>query len=108
MAKLDLKKTKLKQYYSGKPGEIVLVDVPKLQFLMIDGSGYPGTSQEYADAMGTLYPLSYTLKFNAKKIGKDYVVMPLEGLWWAENMEVFNTARDKSQWDWTMMILTPD
>ncbi|UCG04107.1 MAG: GyrI-like domain-containing protein [Candidatus Heimdallarchaeota archaeon] len=110
MKKIDFKK-ELKEYYSNvSPKEFSIVDVPPLNFLMIDGQGYPGTSQEYQDAMQTLYPLSYTLKFMMKKKGKDYVVMPIEGLWWAENMNVFTEAfmEKKDEWLWTSMIMQPD
>lgn len=80
-----------------------------MQYLMIDGHGNPNTAQEYKDALTTLYPVAYKLKFMSKKqLDKDYVVPPLEGLWWAEDMQHFTSSRDKSQWDWTMMILTPD
>ncbi|MEZ4638244.1 MAG: sulfatase-like hydrolase/transferase [Caldilineaceae bacterium] len=52
---------------------------------------------------------AYKLKFAVKKAAQvDYVVPPLEGLWWAEDMDTFTHARDKSAWDWTMMIMTPD
>ncbi|MFX0015233.1 MAG: GyrI-like domain-containing protein [Promethearchaeota archaeon] len=110
MRKVDLKK-ELKDFYSGVSAkEFSIVDVPPLQFLMIDGQGYPGTSQEYQDAMMTLYPLSYTVKFMMKKYGKDYVVMPLEGLWWAKDMFVFTVAfmERKEEWLWTSMIMQPD
>ncbi|UCE14202.1 MAG: GyrI-like domain-containing protein [Candidatus Heimdallarchaeota archaeon] len=110
MSKIDLKK-ELKNYYSGVSAkEFSIVDVPPLNFLMIDGQGYPGTSQEYQDAMMTLYPLSYTLKFMMKKKGKDYVVMPLEGLWWAKDMMVFTEAfmERKDEWLWTSMIMQPE
>ncbi len=111
MKKTDFKK-ELKDYYSGVSAkEFSIVDVPPLKFLMIDGQGYPGTSQEYQDALQTLYPLSYTLKFMGKKKGKDYVVMPLEGLWWADNMSVFSTEffeKNKDAWKWTSMIMQPD
>ncbi|MHA2247408.1 MAG: GyrI-like domain-containing protein [Candidatus Hodarchaeales archaeon] len=110
MKKLDFKK-ELKDFYSGVSAkEFSIVDVPPLQFLMIDGQGYPGTSQEYQDAMQALYPLSYTLKFMGKEKGKDYVVMPLEGLWWANDMDVFTEAfmERKDEWLWTSMIMQPD
>ncbi|MFX0207439.1 MAG: GyrI-like domain-containing protein [Candidatus Hodarchaeota archaeon] len=110
MKKIDFKK-ELKDFYSGVSAKgFSIVDVPPLKFLMVDGQGYPGTSQEYQDAMMTLYPLSYTLKFMSKKIGKDYVVMPLEGLWWAKDMEVFTEAfmERKDEWLWTSMIMQPD
>ena len=80
-----------------------------MQFLMADGHGDPNTAQEYTDAVEALYGVAYKLKFMSKKeLEKDYVVPPLEGLWWAEDMETFTTSRDKSAWDWTMMIMQPD
>ena len=75
---------------------------------MVDGHGDPNTAQVYQDALQALYAVAYKIKFNSKKIGKDYVVPPLEGLWWAESMDFFSTQRDKNTWDWTMMIMQPD
>ena len=64
--------------------------------------------QEYQDAMETLFPVSYKTKFLSKKQNnQDYVVMPLEGLWWAENMEEFS-IEDKESWKWTVMIMQPE
>ncbi len=75
----------------------------------MDGSGDPNTSAEYAAALGALYPIAYTLKFASKaRLAKDYVVMPLEALWWAKDMNAFTVDRDKSQWNWTAMIMIPD
>jgi hypothetical protein len=75
---------------------------------MIDGHGDPNTPV-YEAAVSALYPVAYGIKFRSKKeLGRDYVVMPLEGLWWAADMSTFTSARDKSQWDWTLMIMTPD
>ena len=106
MNKTDFKKT-LKHLYN-PPRRFVTVDVPEMQFLMVDGHGDPNTTQDYKDAVEALYAVAYKTKFRSKKdLGKDYTVPPLEGLWWAEDMETFIT-RDKSQWDWTMMIMTPD
>ena len=109
MTKLDLKK-KYKEFYSGKPEEVVNVIVPKFQYLMIDGSGYPGISQEYQEAMETLFPLSYSIKFLMKKKGQDYTVMPLEGLWWADDMDIFTLMDDsrKDEWKWTSLIHQPE
>lgn len=74
---------------------------------MVDGKGDPNTALEYADAIELLYGVSYTLKFLSKKeIGVDYVVPPLEGLWWAEDMSTFE-RREKAKWSWTMMIMVP-
>lgn len=108
MEKLDLKK-KLKHLYGPTAKEVVEVDVPAMNFLMIDGEGDPNTSKEYSDAIEALYPVSYALKFMVKKNGMeiDYGVMPLEGLWWADDMENFS-ADDKSTWKWTMMMMQPE
>ena len=106
MSKVDFKKT-LKQFYI-PPREFVIVDVPEMQFVMVDGHGDPNTAQEYKDAIEALYAVAYKMKFNSKKtLERDYTVPPLEGLWWAEDMATFLT-REKSQWDWTMMIMTPE
>ena len=75
---------------------------------MIDGHGDPNTSQAYKEALETLYAVTYTLKFASKKqLERDYVVMPLEGLWWVKDMLEFNQD-DKDAWDWTAMIMQPD
>ena len=95
--------------YRAKRGAFRIVDVPALQYLMIDGHGDPNTSPAFAEATGALYPLAYALKFASRQtLGRDYVVMPLEGLWWADDLATFTAARDKSRWDWTLMIMVPD
>lgn len=95
--------------YHAKPGEFRIVEVPDLHYLMIDGHGDPNTSPTFTHAVEALYPVAYTLKFASKReLGRDYVVMPLEGLWWADDMEAFTTSRAKSRWDWTLMIMVPD
>ncbi|WP_404285336.1 GyrI-like domain-containing protein [Glutamicibacter arilaitensis] len=106
-AKVDLKKAL--PSYQAKYEVFGLVEVPELKYLMIDGHGDPNTSAEYAHALQALYPVAYKLKFMSKReLGRDYVVMPLEGLWWAQDMSAFTAHRDKSQWDWTMMIMLPE
>ncbi|AID31884.1 hypothetical protein ACVILI_005705 [Mesorhizobium sp. USDA 4775] len=107
MEKIDFKKI-MKAFWQPPAGVFSLVDVPKLQFAMIDGKGDPNTSEEYRHAIEWLYSVSYPLKFMSKKeLGKDYGVAPLEGLWWAEDMSSFLTG-DKDLWSWTMMIMQPD
>ncbi|MBI1296177.1 hypothetical protein GC175_14580 [bacterium] len=107
MEKVDFKKTH-KHLYAPSPKDFVTVDVPTMHFLMIDGHGDPNVAQEYKDAVEALYTVAYKLKFTVKKTAAvDYVVPPLEGLWWAEDMSTFTQHRDKSAWDWTMMIMTP-
>ena len=94
--------------YRARSGAWDMIDVPPLRYLMIDGHGDPNTTV-YAEAVQTLYSVAYPLKFMSKKeLDRDYVVMPLEALWWAEDMMSFTQRRDKAQWDWTAMILTPD
>lgn len=107
MDKTDFKKSL--DSYKAKHHQFRIVDIPNSQYLMIDGHGDPNTSKEFQDAIYALYPIAYKLKFASKQqLGKDYVVMPLEGLWWAEDMSTFTSARDKSQWDFTLMIMQPD
>lgn len=107
MAKIDFKQQR-KHLYQPSAQVVVLVDVPAMNYLMIDGAGDPNTSQVYADAVETLFAVAYAVKFMVKKgpTALDYGVMPLEGLWWAEDMTTFSTL-DKSNWLWTMMIMQP-
>ena len=95
--------------YRARAGRFEVVDVPALRYLMIDGHGDPNTDAAFAGATEALYPLAYRLKFASKRLlERDYVVMPLEGLWWADDMDSFTASRDKSRWDWTLMIMVPD
>ncbi len=112
-AKRDLLK-ELKPLYAPPTKQVVEVDVPPMQYLMIDGKGNPNTAQEYKEAVGALFSAAYAIKFASKKAGADYGVMPLEGLWWMPPEEMGETfgevdfAADKDRWLWTMMILQPD
>ena len=105
--KTDLKKDL--PSYSARRGVFDVLDIPPLRYLMIDGHGDPNT-KPYADAISTLFPVAYKLKFLSKReLDRDYVVMPLEALWWSDDdMAAFTSDRDKSRWDWTAMILVPD
>ena len=90
------------------PPKPVLVDVPVLNYLMIDGHGDPNNNPEYQAVVETLFSLSYTLKFAIKKTeGFEYAVYPLEGLWWVPDMALFD-IQHKEDWDWTMMIVQPE
>lgn len=107
MDKIDLKKT-LKTLYSAPVGTFSVIDVPALDYFMVDGAGDPNTEPAYKTAVEALYAAAYTLKFMSKEaLQRDYVVPPLEGLWWADDMADF-VARQKSRWSWTMMIAVPD
>jgi hypothetical protein len=105
--KVDLKR-ELRRLYSVNRNP-TFVEVPELQFAMVDGHGDPNEAPEYAEAVQALFSVSYTARFALKRArdGFDYGVMPLEGLWWAQDMSAFTTS-DKSSWDWTMMIMQPE
>lgn len=107
MEKVDYKE-KLKHLYKPSAKRVGLVNVPKMNFLMIDGQGDPNTSPSFREAVESLYATSYTIKFMVKKgeLAVDYGVMPLEGLWWADDMSQFSVER-KNEWKWTLMILQP-
>lgn len=105
--KIDLKKEL--PAYTARRGTFDVLTVPPLRYLMIDGHGDPNTSQAFADAVASLYPLAYTVKFLSRnELDRDYTVMPLEAQWWSDDMDVFTSARDKSRWDWTLMNLVPE
>lgn len=107
MEKIDIKK-QYKALYSGRVGEFIVLDLPPLTYFSFDGAGDPNAVPEYMAAVEALYAASYTLKFMSKEIlERDYVVPPLEGLWWADDMADF-TARRKDCWRWRMMILIPN
>jgi hypothetical protein len=107
MEKLDLKKT-LKHLYEPSAKAFAVVEVPPMNFIMIDGHGNPNNSPEYVESLQALYSAAYTLKFNIKKeLAVDYPVMASEGLWWTDDMREFSTAR-KDDWKWTMMIMQPE
>lgn len=107
MSKIDFKK-ELKPLYQPSAKQFAVVDVPEMNFLMIDGHGNPNTEKAYGEAVEALYSVAFKLKFLSKKnLGSDYVVPPLEGLWWAQDMDAF-TAGKKDDWDWSMMIMQPE
>ena len=93
MEKIDLRK-QYKDLYTPSKKEFSLIEVPHLQYLMIEGHGDPHTLKPYRQAIQTLYDLTYTLKFGLKKSqGIDYTVMGLEGLWWMSDMNSFSMAK---------------
>ena len=108
MKTLDLLK-EYQQFYQQPKNIVSLIQVPKMNFLMIDGKGYPNNNPDYSDALGALYGVAYTLKFSVKKgpLQVDYKVMPLEGLWWTEDMSEF-TLEDRDNWLWRMMVMVPE
>lgn len=106
--KIDYKR-ELKQLYKASAKNAAVVDVPEMNFLMIDGLGDPNGSQPFQEAAEALFALSYALKFMIKKgpSAIDYGVLPLEGLWWADDMSSFGSG-SKSDWRWTLMIMQPE
>lgn len=110
--KVDFKKRDKSLYQPGKKPSIV--DVPEMTFFAVKGSGDPNTSEEYKEAVGALYALSYTIKMS--KMGSqcppgyfDYVVPPLEGLWLVDDQGFDGTnITDKSRFEWISMIRQPD
>ncbi|MEU1486267.1 GyrI-like domain-containing protein [Streptomyces sp. NPDC005752] len=105
-AKYDVKR-ELKKCYSPKNTDWELIDIPELHFLAFDGHGDPNTSATYRRAVEALYAVAYTVKFASKgDLCKDFVVGPLEGLWWADDMDDF-LARRKDNWRWRLLINVP-
>jgi len=111
MSPVDLVR-ELKPLYAPSAKHPVIVEVPELAFLMIDGRGDPNTSEAYQEAVEALYSIAYTAKFRLKKADpeRDFKVTPLEGLWWSDSeqprMDELQAQRD--DWNWTMMLALPD
>jgi len=106
MQPYDIRKER-KDLYAPKSGDFEIVEVPPMEFLMVDGRGDPNTSTAYRDAIKALYSASYAVRaVTRSRLGKVHTVGPLEGLWSADDLDVFRT-RDKGAWAWTMMIAQP-
>ena len=108
MKKVDYKK-ELKHLYNASAKKVEIVDVPGMTFLMVDGQGNPNTSDRFQQGVEALFSISYTLKFMIKRgdLQIDYGVLPLEGLWWADDMSAFSVEK-KDDWKWTAMIMQPE
>jgi hypothetical protein len=107
IVKVDFKKTL--PSYTAKAGKIDLIDVPSIRYLAVDAEGDPNTSDSFHQAIGSLYPLAYTLKFASKlDLDLDYAVMPLEALWWADDMDSFAVSQDKGAWHSTVLMMIPE
>lgn len=108
MKKIDYKK-ELKHLYRPSAKAVAMVEVPEMNFLMIDGAGDPNTTSFFQKATEALFAVSYQLKFMIKKGEQqvDYGVMPLEGLWWADDMTQFSVEK-KGDWQWTLMMMQPE
>jgi hypothetical protein len=106
MSKFDFKKD-MKQFYNPPKSKFTIVDVPSINFILGDGSGNPNENPRFQALAEAMYGLAYTVKFKCKALGNDFVVAPLEGLWWMENMVEFSMER-KDDWLWTLMMAIPD
>jgi hypothetical protein len=107
IAKVDLKKSL--DSFAARAGTFRILDIPPTRYLAVDGAGDPNTAPGYAAALEALFPAAYALKFASKReFDRDYVVPPLEALWWAEDMDAFTVGRDKSLWSWTVMTMVPE
>ena len=106
MRKVDLKK-KYKAFYSERKGNISIVEVPEFKYLMCSGQGSPA-SEGYKNAIEALFPLAYHIKFSIRTNREvDYGVMPLESLWWMDDMTQFSKER-MDEWKWSAMIMQPN
>jgi hypothetical protein len=104
--KLDVKKTLTS--YAAASGRYDIIGIPSLRYLAMDAEGAPEDA-EFGKAVGTVFALAYALKFASKRdLGRDYVVPPLEALWWADDPAFFTTARDRGKWRSTALILLPE
>lgn len=109
--KVDFKKTL--PSYRARKGNIDLITVPPLRYLAVDALGSPdapaSAPHSFAHTVETLYPLAFAIKFASKtQAGRDYVVPPLEALWWADDMTAFTTSADKNAWKSTALLMLPD
>ena len=95
--KLDLYAEHRDEYVA--PREPTLVDVGPGRFVAITGHGKPG-GPEFANAVGALYNVSFTIKMASKAAGSDYAVSKLEGIWWKEGKSV--------EWTWQLLIRVPE
>jgi hypothetical protein len=107
METLDLKK-RYSALYKPNASAPVVVEVPPLRFLMLDGIGGVG-GPDFQLSMGALYGLAYPVKFSAKKrLGLSYPVMPSEGLYWDAENGPGTAPVSSDAAAWRLMIMLPD
>jgi len=107
MEKRDLVKER-KDLYTPPKGRFVLVDVPEIPFLRVEGQGSPGSSPGFQEAIGALYSVAYTLKFTSKKErGLDWKVAPLEGLFSTGEAGALQMGAEQG-WRWTLLLPQPE
>ena len=107
----DFKK-EYKEFYMAK-NKPQIVDVPRVSYIAVRGKGDPNEENgEYQKAISVLYAVAYTLKMSYKTDYRiegffEYVVPPLEGFWWQDNIDGVNYS-DKSSFNWISVIRLPD
>jgi len=106
MSKFDIKK-EMAQFYNPPKGKFTLVDVPSIQFIMGDGAGNPTNNEQFQQISEAMYGLAYNVKFKCKALEKDFVVAPLQGLWWADQMDSFSLGH-RDDWLWTLLMAMPE
>lgn len=105
--KVDLRKA-LPPFFTAPANGWAEVDLPPRPYLMVDGAGAPG-GPDYLAALAALYPAAYAVKFFSKQdLGRDYVVPPLEGLWWADDHAAYTRPGRRDEWRWTLLLMLPD
>ena len=106
--KVDLKED-FRPIFSASTKEVTFVGIPAFNFLKIDGAGDPNTAKSFQEAVKALYGIAYSIKFANKSDEDtfDFVVAPLEGLWWCDDMTTFS-INNKENWKWTLMIMMPE
>jgi Uncharacterized conserved protein len=101
-------KRELKEYYGPSSVAPEIVNIPAFKYLMVDGIGMDFENGASQDAIQALFGVAYKAKFMLKREqGIDYGVMPLEGLWWSDDMGDFING-NREQWRWTYMIMQPE
>jgi len=99
MFKIDHRKI-LNPLYHPSCKILTIVDIPPMNFLMVDGCGKPDGKQ-FPQAASILYPLAYTIKWMIRLENDiDFHVMPMEVLW--------KVNREKKEFAWTMMLMQPE
>ena len=107
----DFKK-EYKEFYMPK-GKPEIVTVPKINYIAVRGKGNPNEEEgEYKKSIELLYGIAYTIKMSKKGDHKiegyfDYVVPPLEGFWWQENVDGIDYSH-KENFQWISVIRLPD
>ena len=103
---LDIKE-QFKQLYTAPEKTPIFVDVPEQKIISIAGTGDPYTTAEFKNAIEALFEVAHRVMFACKKLGENFSVMPLEGLWWTEGMKPLS-ALNKDIWEWELFIVQPD